>query len=86
MIHVDRTERGLLRLAVGGQIPAPVVCPAHQWILVARSVLTFRKIIDLRKGVRHLVVIVPVREDRNERLRSGVVREVVLSRHPVFAA
>lgn len=77
MVNVYRSELCLLLLAVGGQISPAVVCPHKLGILTGNSVRPFHVVVDMGKGIGHLIVIVPIGHDGEKRLRRRIVREIV---------
>ena len=83
MVNVHRSERSLLLLAVGGQVSPAVVCVRKLRVLAGNCVRSFHVIVDMGKGVRHLVIIIPIGHDREKGLGRRVTCEVVRSRHPV---
>ena len=82
-VDEDVPEPGFLLLAVGGQVAPAVVCVRKLRVLAGNCVRSFHVIVDMGKGVRHLVIIIPIGHDREKGLRRRVTCEVVRSRHPV---
>ena len=82
MVDVYCSELCLLLLAIGGQVSPAVVCPHKLGILTGNSVRPFHVVVDMGKGIGHLIVIVPIGHDGEKGLRRRIVREIVASRHP----
>ena len=82
MVNVHRPKLGLLLLAVGGQVSPAVVCPHKLGILTGNCVRPFHVVVDMGKGIGHLIVIVPIGHDGEKGLGRRIVREIVAARHP----
>ena len=81
-VDEDSAELCLLLLAVGSKISPAVVCPHKLGILTGNGVRPFHVIVDMGKGIGHLIVIVPIGHDGEKGLRRRIIREIVASRHP----
>ena len=82
-VDENSSELGFLLLAVGSQVAPAVVCVRKLRVLAGNCVRSFHVIVDMGKGVRHLVIIIPIGYDREKGLGRRVTCEVVRSRHPV---
>ena len=82
-VDENSSELGFLLLAVGSQVAPAVVCVRKLRVLAGNCVRSFHVIVDMGKGVRHLVIIIPIGHDREKGLGRRVTCEVVRSRHPV---
>ena len=82
-VDENSSELGFLLLAVGSQVAPAVVCVRKLRVLAGNCVRSFHVIVDMGKGVGHLVIIIPIGHDREKGLGRRVTREVVRSRHPV---
>ena len=81
-VDVYRSELGFLLFAVGSQVAPAVVCPHKLGILTGNGVRPFHVVVDMGKGIGHLIVIVPIGHDGEKGLRRRIVREIVAPRHP----
>ena len=84
MVNDDVFKLRFLLLAVCGQIVPAIVCPGHLRVLVAVGVPSFHVVVHMRERPRHLVVIVPISHEWDERLRRLIVREVIHTLQPVL--
>ena len=82
-VDENSSELGFLLLAVGSQVAPAVVCVRKLRVLAGNCVRSFHVIVDMGKGVGHLVIIIPIGHDREKGLGRRVTCEVVRSRHPV---
>ena len=82
-VDENSSELGFLLLAVGSQVAPAVVCVRKLRVLAGNCVRSFHVIVDMGKGVRHLVIIIPIGHDREKGLGRRVTCEVVRARHPV---
>jgi len=71
-----------LLLAVGGKVMPAVVCAGKQRVIMGNRIPPLHVVVHMRERPRHLVVVVPIGHDGDERLRRLIIREIVAALHP----
>ncbi len=74
----------MLLFCVGSQISSAVICFSHQRIGIIRCISSFHIIVHMGQCPRSHIVIIPIGNYWNERLRRCIICKVVNALHPVF--
>ena len=86
MVDNNFSKLRLLLLGIGGQIPSSVVGFRHLRIFLIIGISAFHIVVHMRQCPRSHIVIIPIGNNGNERLRRCIVRKVIHTLHPVFCS
>ncbi|KAF5045158.1 hypothetical protein DSECCO2_484240 [anaerobic digester metagenome] len=86
MVDDNISELRLLLLGIGGQIPSSVVGFRHLRIFLANSISAFHVVIHMRQCPRSHIVIIPIGNNGDERLRRCIIGKVIQTLHPIFCS
>ena len=84
VVNDDFSKFRVLLFCISGQISSAVIGFGHQRIGIIRCISAFHVIVHMGQCPRSHIVIIPIGNYRNERLRRRIIGKVVNALHPVF--